>query len=600
MIGPRLGNLGRAPVPEWEEVARAGGEPASPMPPAVTGPVVRAYPLLLVAGMVCLVVGAVFGWAWLGVAGWLIAAVTDWLATRSDGPVTRLLDLIGLRPSVRALLRSLLALVAIGSAARWLVVGYLLVVLALQLDWLLRTVLATWVARNAPPLVYQPGASPQPGLFGAHARCYGRAVGTPGSFVAIEAVALGGVLVPGGTAPLASVPVLAAVLAVVAALALRDAIQARRLLASRTADEASVLAAAAAGTPAYLVYVSLAAGQARYIVNQWVPVLDAVEVPGLLVVREASQLCPIRPTRLPVVYAPMSRHVERLVVPSVRAAFYLAYGEKNGTLMRDASIRHVMLMHGDSDKSTSANPLARGFDEVWVAGQAGIDRYAAAGIDIPPHRFAIVGRPQVEPLAVGPRRRRPLTVLYAPTFEGYYDHTSHSSLDTMGPAIVRRLLSDFPDVAVWFKPHPASGVQRPSMLAAIDEINLLLRAPSAAGHVVVDDRPALTLVDCLQSADVLITDISSVATDFLHTERPVVTTNPAGLDLAEFHARYPSQRGCYILGPTLEGFAEIIADALGGDSLRAERLATKRYVLGDCPDGPQRAFAAQVARITAD
>ena len=40
-----------------------------------------------------------------------------------------------------------------------------------------------------------------------------------------------------------------------------------------------------------------------------------------------------------------------------------------------------------------------------------------------------------------------------------------------------------------------------------------------------------------------------------------------------------------------------MADALGGDSLKEARLAVKRHVLGDLPDGPQSAFAANVARI---
>ena len=598
MISARLGNLGRAPVPEWEEVARAGGEPRSWVPDGIAQRAARSLPILLVAGLAAQVLGALAGLPWLAVAAWVFAAVGDWLGTRADGPVARLFDLVGFRPAARALIRSLLALLAVLAAGPPLLLGYAAIVLLVQMVWVALNALAVWTQRNAPPLLFQPGVDRQPGRFGDHARSYGRAVGTPGVLVVAEGLALVGLWgATAGWTPGANWSLLGAGALVVLAHAVRAAAAARSLLSSRAADEREVLDECADREPAYLVYVSLAAGQARYIVNQWVPVLNALDQPGVMVVREASQLRPIRPTVLPVVHAPASRHVERLVVPSVRAAFYLAYGEKNGTLMRDASIKHVMLMHGDSDKSTSANPLARGFDEVWVAGQAGVDRYAAAGIDIPRERFAIIGRPQVESLTVGPRNRLPRTILYAPTFEGYYDHTSHSSLDSMGPAMIRQLLRDFPDVQLWFKPHPASGVQRPGMLAAIDEINRLLGAPSSVGHVVVDDDPALTLVDCLQAADVLITDISSVATEFLQSERPIIVSNPAGLDPEEFHAQYPSQRGCHVLGPDLAGFTAMVADALGADELRAERLATKRYVLGDCPDGPQRAFADQVARL---
>ena len=38
---------------------------------------------------------------------------------------------------------------------------------------------------------------------------------------------------------------------------------------------------------------SLAARQSRYIVNQWLPALDALPQDGVLLVREASQLAPL-------------------------------------------------------------------------------------------------------------------------------------------------------------------------------------------------------------------------------------------------------------------------------------------------------------------
>lgn len=590
-------------MPEWEDVARAAGEPRSWVPEQWAARAQGSFVVGYLGSLLLLVAGVVVLLPWLGVLGWVLGAVTDWLATRGDQPIVRLVDLVGVRAWVRALQRSFLALLLLAGVAGVplaLIVGYALVVIAVQLVWHLLVVLATWLARSQPPLLYRPRAEHQPHPFAGYAQAYGRAVGTPGLFVAVEFAALvvATAAATGVLAPLVGAVGMGLAVVIVLGQAASCVLQARALSASSGADERELLEQVSSAAPCYLVYVSLGAGQARYIVNQWGPVLDALTVKGLMVVREASQLGPIGPTALPVVYAPSSRHVERLTVPSVKVAFYLAYGEKNGTLMRDASIKHVMLMHGDSDKSTSANPLARGFDEVWVAGQAGADRYAAAGIDIPPERFAFVGRPQVQPLRVGPRGTLPRTVFYAPTFEGYYDHTSHTSLDTMGVELVRRILAEFPGVQVWFKPHPASGVQRPAMLAAIDSIGQLLRESAAAGHVVVDERPALTLVDCLQATDVLITDISSVATDFLYTERPIITTNPAGLSDDEFMARYPTQRGCYLLDPALAGLHGILTDALGEDSLRDARLAMKRYVLGDFPLGPQAAFSNEVARIT--
>ena len=328
--------------------------------------------------------------------------------------------------------------------------------------------------RSAPPLRFLPGSAGQPEPLTRYAAALSGGLGTPGALVAAEGAAVSALVLAGSGAPW--LPWGLILLGSTVALG-RGAVavaEARRLLSRQADDEAALLAELSAGDPTYLVYVSLGAAQSRYIVNQWAPVFEATPLNGLMVVREASQLRPLVPTRVPVVYAPSTRHVERLTLPSITVAFYLAYGEKNAHLLRDPTRRHVMLLHGDSDKATSANAQARAFDEVWVAGPAAIERYRSAGVDVPRDRFVIIGRPQVEHLPVGPTGAARPTVLYAPTFEGYYDHTSHTSLDVMGPALVRQVLAEFPQASLWFKPHPASGVVRPSMLGAIAEVESLL------------------------------------------------------------------------------------------------------------------------------
>lgn len=597
--GAGIDNLGRAPVPEWEEVARAAWP--GRLPASLTDAAGRAYLPVLVTSLFVLVLAAWLRLPWLGLAAWTVGAATDWLATPADPAVVRLLDLVGLRAPLRALLRSLAAaaLVFASGAAVWAGLGYVTAVLFVQLAWLAQPVLATWLARSAPPLQYVPGAPAQPQPFTAHARAYARAVGTPGVVVALEFVVLAKALAAAsGWMP----PALdLATAAVVALLALGwlvwTALQARGLHAARGRWSDALVADLSAQDPAWLVYVSLGARQSRYIVNQWLPALDALPRAGFLLVREANQLIPLAATTNPVVYAPGTRDVERLTLPSLRVAFYLAYGERNSTLLREPRLRHVMLAHGDSDKATSASALIRAFDETWVAGQAAIDRFTAAGVDLGPERFAVIGRPQVAGLPVGPTTRTPKVLLYAPTFEGYYAQTTLSSLDVLGVELVRRVLATHPEVRVWFRPHPASGVARPSMLAAIAEIDAMLRA-AGDGNLVVADR-GLSLPECLAGADVLVSDVSSVISDYLSTERPVIVCNPAGLPASDFVAAYPSQASSYLLGADLAGLDAILTHALTDDPLREARIAMKRHVLGDPPGGPQAAFAANVARITA-
>ncbi|MBK9696391.1 MAG: CDP-glycerol glycerophosphotransferase family protein [Propionibacteriaceae bacterium] len=98
--------------------------------------------------------------------------------------------------------------------------------------------------------------------------------------------------------------------------------------------------------------------------------------------------------------------------------------------------------------------------------------------------------------------------------------------------------------------------------------------------MIVARHPELSLNDCLATADVLITDISSVATDFLATTRPVIVTNPQGLPLDDFHAAYPGPGGVLRDRPGLARLTAAMADALGPDPLRAGRLAMRAYVPG--------------------
>ena len=598
--GRSIASLGRAPVPEWEEVARAAWPGRLPHRLVTTAGAGQLA--LLVITILVLVVAAWLRLPWLGLAVWTVGALAEWLATPADSPIARLMDLVGLRYQVRALVKSLIASALIFRTVSepWAGLAYVVVVLFLQLAWSVQPVLATWLWRSSPPLAYQPDAGTQPPALVAHVRLYARGVGYPAFLLLIEFFALAKALAADD--PLmrgfgSVIAIDAALVAATLAYLAWTLLQARKLRASQQAAADSLLADLAGRDPVFVIYVSLAARQSKYIANQWLPAFDAQPRNGIIIVREASQLGPLAATRHAVIYAATTRHVESLVLPSVQAAFYLAYGEKNSNLLRDPNLLHVMLAHGDSDKATSASALVRIFDENWVAGQAGVDRFAKARIPMAPERFAVIGRPQVAGLPVGPTGQQPVVVLYAPTFEGYYEATTHSSLDTMGVDLVKRLLTDRPDVQVWFRPHPSSGVLRPSMLTAIDTITDLLKA-APGGHQ-VSTGGVSTLTECLVRADVLVSDVSSVVSDFLQTERPVLVCDPDGLSEREFARRYPSQAGSYRLTPGLTELEAALADALGADPLRARRLEMKHYVLGDPPGGPQAAFAANVARVTA-
>jgi len=518
------------------------------------------------------------------VACFVVAGLSDWAASRGTTRLSQLLRLAGWGEPLRSLIRWALLLSVLSQPLA------VTVPLAAQAAALTLAVATQWLHQRQPPLRYLPGIADQPAETLAYARAYQRGSGWPAALLAADmagALIAGLIPSPGLLIAIAAAVLGYAGVGLLAALRLGsraedDAATAARLLDERQPDSA--------------VYVSGGLGQAKYLFNPWAGAFNALANPPLVIVREANHLVALSPTNGVVMYAPASRQVEVVWRPSIRVAFYLANGQKNGDLLRNAGLTHVFLGHGDSDKATSASPIARVYDEIWVAGQAAINRYREAGIRLPDSAFIIVGRPQTASMPVGPTGNQRPVVLYAPTFEGYAESMNYSSLLTMGAPLIERLLEHDPPVTVWFRPHPSTGVQRADIRATRQRINALIRG-AGAPHRTVDDDPDESLLDSLVGCDLLITDVSSVSSDFLHTERPIVVTDPAGLGREEFVRRFPSQRAAYTLGPGVDGVERTLAEALSSDPLLPGRRALKTEVLGDLPNGAVAAFVSATGRL---
>jgi hypothetical protein len=343
-------------------------------------------------------------------------------------------------------------------------------------------------------------------------------------------------------------------------------------------------------SPRTMLYFSGGA-DATYQLNQWIPVLERLDEPVLILIRERGHLAQMLETRHPVLLCPRVLDVEVALAADPAVVLYVGNAGRNIHFLRYARPKHVFLNHGDSDKVSSANRFVHAYDRLFVAGEIAIERYRAAGIHLSDDWFEVVGRPQLD--RVLDQRRRlgdgPTTVLYAPTWEGYFDAADYSSLGRMGEDLIRRLLRDHPELRVVFKPHPMSGIVRREDGAAAKRVERLLR-DAGAPHVLAADRPDLDLLDWFDRSDLLIADISAVVTDFLHTDKPYLVTNPRGLTHQEFHARFPSHGGAYVLDPDLGSLGEHLSKAVGGDPLAARRAEVKQQVLGYHPDGPMASF----------
>jgi hypothetical protein len=377
--------------------------------------------------------------------------------------------------------------------------------------------------------------------------------------------------------------------------------------------------------PEVILYFS-GSPEATYQLNMWLEPLADLGRPALVLVRERHIMQSLAPTDLPVVCLPGSVSVMQAKLSTAKVVLYAAHSSKNLHMLREPGMQHVFIGHGDSDKVSSINPFAKAYDEVWVAGPAGRDRWAESDAGVRDDAVVEVGRPQLQVVKrtdPGARPDGPLTVLYAPTWEGWTDEDFGSSVVSMGPELVRQLLAADPPIRVVYKPHPLTGIRDRAaarshgeivdLLAGADwapspqlvDLDVRLNAPGISapehralaaewsrefweehpshGHVVVDG-PLPDLYDCFNHCDVLVADVSSVVSDFLASGKPYVCANPRGTRDDVFRAENPTTRAAYLLGPDLVELAEVLAALAGPDPLAGVRRAMREYLLG--PDEP--------------
>ncbi|MEY9991303.1 hypothetical protein ABIE67_003335 [Streptomyces sp. V4I8] len=108
--------------------------------------------------------------------------------------------------------------------------------------------------------------------------------------------------------------------------------------------------------------------------------------------------------------------------------------------------------------------------------------------------------------------------------------------------------------------------------------------PEWEHQVITDVRP--TLYACYNQADLLISDVSSVISDFLASGKPYAVANTSGLAEDVFRKAFPTVRAATVLTPDAAGVPELL-DAVRHperDELVEARAELKRHLLG--PDEP--------------
>jgi hypothetical protein len=352
--------------------------------------------------------------------------------------------------------------------------------------------------------------------------------------------------------------------------------------------------------PAFAVHWQAARGSIHQLA-MWMEFLERLGKPFFIITRTRENFLEVTQTfNVPVLHRVGLDAVEDALSPSLKTVFYVNTAILNDHMLRYPHLNHIQLNHGDSDKIASYSPVFRAYDKDFVAGQAAIDRFAAAGLATAPDFFVIVGRPQVagvEP-SRGPVAELPSPVaLYAPTWTGNTKDSDYTSL-RRGPEIVQELLDR--GCTVVFRPHPYWEKNYETAQGRAAVVALLAKDAAATGREHVFGAVAendWSVIDCFNRSDLMISDVSSVVNDYLYSEKPFVMMAVTA-QVEDFAVEFPVARGAYVVDySTLEdsgragtedsaGSLGAALDAIwGADPLAPTRRELKTYCLGDIPRG---------------
>ena len=330
-----------------------------------------------------------------------------------------------------------------------------------------------------------------------------------------------------------------------------------------------------------------------YQLIQWLEVLEVLHAQqpvGIVLRNEDVAALLAKHTSLQILLAPtFSELTELYAALDAKVVLYCNNSPLNFQSLVDSSMLHVHINHGESDKQSMASNNAKAYDRVFVAGEAAVQRHRVGLLEFDAGRLVRIGRPQLDlrPTPVlTPTTRR--TVLYAPTWEGDADYNDYTSVDTIGPEIVRQIL-EVPDVRVVYKPHPklttslAPAIQcgHLAILELLSEASA--REPDAGHTTVLAGNILAVMPDC----DAMVTDVSSVGLDWLYlcTDKPILITDRHH-DADRFRDDVPVGHCADVIDESnVSDLSDLLATRLDHDEHHLDRLAMRHFYFDDLQVG---------------
>lgn len=331
--------------------------------------------------------------------------------------------------------------------------------------------------------------------------------------------------------------------------------------------------------PEIYIYFSGPKG-AEYQIKMWLPYFKKLEIPFAIIVREHHHFENITQlTTAPVLLCISVNDVDNTMTDSLKLIFYVNNSAKNTHMVRFNHLTHIQLLHGDSDKSPSYSPVSKLYDKLFVSGQAAIDRYTQHNVTILNDSFELIGRPQLDCLTkknVSKSTRK--TIVYAPTWHGDFGDSNYSSL-YFGDEIVKSIINAGFNVIVKLHPYTYRDLKLVDMAKKIElVINSVSGDNSYHCEYYSYNNAEINIHELFNRSDALISDISSVASDYLFTEKPFALVDSQEYNKNIYH-KFPLSRASYIVNRNMHNISNVIEELCNTDSMMEQRIFMKEQYI---------------------
>ena len=272
---------------------------------------------------------------------------------------------------------------------------------------------------------------------------------------------------------------------------------------------------------------------------------------------------------------------------NLKAILYPANNGVNLQAIRNSSLKHIFIGHGDSDKISSANKVLRLYDEVWVAGKAHIDRFVSTGINFSSIDFKVIGQPWMRDWLRDINRKvlHDDNVGYFPTWSGYFENANYSSLGQF-EAISKSITSILINSNIIVKMHPWTDSKS---ILGLEEIALKNE------KVIVLKKDQTLRNAMLKDMGCIVCDNSAALSESLYLQKPIFLYQ--NLDVEYPYDFKKNNAFCYIFS-SIEEFNQMFKQVMveGIDSKKQLRVdAFKNRIDFDAMEHDQ--FSIEMDRV---